>query len=241
MTRPAAPSPYSWTIPIEGCVVQVRSTTVVDGDFAIPQLSEAGDARAEVEVEGWRRAIVDRSWTWLRQVHGTDVVRVTAPGQHAGATADGAITTMLDAPIAVTTADCSPVVLVSTSGVAVVHAGWRGALGGIVETAATGLRRAGGEPVAALLGPCISASQYEFGVADLAKVAAVYGDEVRSTTNDGAPALDMAAVIGAACRAAGWPAPSATACTSDTRFFSHRVRGDLGRQTTVAWLEAAAS
>ncbi len=234
---------YSWTIPLATHRVQVRSTTVDQGDFAIPRPRvevESGHFPSDPDAAFWphRRAIIDRPWTWLRQVHGTDIVMVRVAGEAAGATADAAITTVADAPIAVTTADCSPVVLVSTVGVAVVHAGWRGALDGIIEAAGEQLLAEGGTPVFSILGPCIGVANYAFGDGDLERVAACYGDAVRGVTASGTPALDMAVVVGAACERAGWAAPAPTACTSEASFFSHRVRGETGRQTTVAWLEA---
>lgn len=232
---------HAWTIPLADHQVQVRSTSVGNGDFAIPQL----DAVDRFELDSIdspfrqrRRAIIDQPWTWLRQVHGCDLVSVGSPGEGAGAVADGAFTTVLDAPIAVTTADCCPVVLVSTLGVAVVHAGWRGALAGIVERAGARLLVEGGSPVASILGPCIGVEHYEFGASDLALMAAAYGHQVRGTSGAGSPALDMATVIATACERAGWPSVEPTACTGSDHYFSHRVRRDVGRQTTVAWIES---
>ncbi|MEZ5379022.1 MAG: polyphenol oxidase family protein [Acidimicrobiales bacterium] len=232
----------SWTIPLVGRRVEVRSTTVHDGDFAIPpvQLDHNGRPLPQVDPDDLRQRrsnIMDAPWTWLRQVHGTDLVVVAEPGAGAGAVADGAITTASGVPIAVTTADCSPVVLISTAGVAVVHAGWRGARSGIIETAGRRLLAEGGRPVSAVLGPCIAAPRYEFGGDDLASMVEAYGPDVAALTDEGTPALDMAEVIAAACANSGWGRPDPVACTSAPDFFSHRVRGDRGRQTTVAWIE----
>ena len=223
---------YAWTIPVGDRRVEIRSTTAADGDFAVGLVETERDALIER-----RRAIVDQPWTWLRQVHEADLVVVESPGADAGAQADGALTHTPGVPIAVTTADCSPVVLVSTTGIAVVHAGWRGALAGIIERAADRLRADGSTPVAAVLGPCIGVEHYEFGASDLESMVERYGPTVVGSTRQGTPGLDMHAVVVAACRRAGWPAPEATACTGDDRFFSHRRRSDRGRQTTVAWIE----
>ena len=46
-----------------------------------------------------------------------------------------------------------------------------------------------------VVGPCIHAECYEFGVDDLDRVAAVAGPQVRSRTSDGSPALDLRAGI----------------------------------------------
>ena len=223
---------YSWTIPVGDQRVEIRSTTVADGDFAVGLITTDRDALIER-----RRAIVDQPWTWLRQVHEADLVVAESPGADAGTQADGVLTHTAGVPIAVTTADCSPVVLVSSTGVAVVHAGWRGAQAGIIERAAERLLGDGATPVASVLGPCIGVEHYEFGASDLESMVATYGPGVAGLTEGGTPGLDMQAVVAAACRRAGWPPPDATACTSDERFFSHRRRGDRGRQTTVAWIE----
>ncbi|MGF1597392.1 MAG: laccase domain-containing protein [Acidimicrobiales bacterium] len=220
------------TIPVQAGTVRVAFTARRDGDLRV-DADPGGLATL-------RRRVVDAPWTWLRQVHGADVVVVTEPGEWSGAEADGAVTTAAGCPLAVTTADCAPVVLAADRGVAVVHAGWRGLVAGIVEEAARKLAGVGGgAPVATLLGPCISPAAYEFGPDDLALVEARLGPTVRSTTNWGAHALDVPAAVAVACDRAGWPRPDVVPpCTSDDQWFSHRVRRDPGRQATVAWLVA---
>ena len=210
--------------------LHARFTAVADGDFRVVD--------AEPGLAERRAGLVDRPWSWIRQVHGNDVLQVRAPGDHAGAEADGLFTTEADCPIAVTTADCAPVLLVAERGAAVVHAGWRGLEAGIIEQAGTALRSAAGEPMAAILGPCIGPEAYEFGRSELDQLVERYGPGVESSTADGALALNVPAAVGAACEAAGWSAPEVPPCTSDERWFSHRTRADHGRQTLVAWLSA---
>ncbi len=215
----------------DGMAVTVCFTDAADGDFRVrdpqPGLADA------------RSAIVAQPWSWIVQVHEADVVTVEHQGQHAGAVADGLLTTNLDCPIAVTTADCAPVVLIAEQGVAVVHAGWRGLMAGIIERAGSQLSTVAGAPVLATLGPCIGPEDYEFGDTELAMMVDRFGSTVRSTTAAGTPALDVPAAVGVACERAGWSAPNRPPSTSDPRWFSHRTRGDLGRQTAVAWLHAA--
>ncbi len=205
-------------------------TDTSDGDFRVSSPGPGLDER--------RRSIVDRPWSWVRQVHEATIVEVTRPGQHAGVEADGLVTAALGCPIAVTTADCAPVVLLAERGVAVVHAGWRGLAGGVIGVAAERLSEIGGAPVASLLGPCIGPGAYEFGAAELELVADRLGPGVDGRTVAGRPALDVPAAVASACRLAGWPAPERPACTSDPRWFSHRTRADDHRQTAVAWLAA---
>ena len=106
----------SWTVGLsDGRVARIVSTR--GRDFAVPSAGESespGLLRRRAE-------IVDRPWAWFRQVHGTRVERVTDPGDGAGTEADGGYTTETGSPISVTTADCAPVVLVSTNGIAVFY------------------------------------------------------------------------------------------------------------------------
>lgn len=167
---------------------------------------------------------------------------MTEPGAHAGAAADAAVTAVPGAVLAVTTADCVPVVLVADAAVGVVHAGWRGLVEGVVGAAVTALVDLGHPPTRAALGPCIRAERYEFGADDLDRVAARWGDTVRATTAAGAPALDVAAGVRAALADAGvTDVEDGGLCTAadPERFWSFRDRGEAGRVATVAWLEEA--
>jgi hypothetical protein len=209
---------------------QVIWTTTTDGDLSIDAPQPDLDRR--------RRAVVDRPWTWLRQVHGARVVRVEAPGEHAGVDADAAVTSVPGAAIAVQTADCVPVALTADGAVGVVHAGWRGLAAGVVEAAVRALGEAGSGPVRAEIGPCIRARCYEFGKADLDLVVERLGDGVRATTAWGTPALDVVQAATAALRGAGvTDVVDSGVCTACSPVhFSHRARGETGRQALVAWL-----
>lgn len=185
-----------------------------------------------------RAAVVDAPWTWLRQVHGSEVVVVDRPGDHAGAAADAAVTTARGAPLAVHTADCAPVLLLGDGGIGVAHAGWRGLLDGVVEATAAALAELGTPAHAAVLGPCIRARCYEFGGAELDRVADRLGPSVRATTAWGTPALDVAAGVAAACAALGIELHDGGTCTACSPVhWSYRARTDAGRQALVAWLE----
>ncbi len=221
-------------------LARVRCTDRADGDFRVD-----GPA-AELAVR--RRRVVDRPWTWLRQVHGARVVRVRNPGDGAGTEADAMVTRVPGAVLAVQTADCAPVVLAGDGVLGLVHAGWRGLVGGVIPAALEVMREEFAGDVHALVGPCIGPAGYEFGEAELDRVAAVTGPEVRATTDRGRPALDLPAAIRAICGAAGVTSfavvddgsgPDRPADTVGEGWYSHRTRGDLGRQATVAWLESA--
>ena len=190
------------------------------------------------EIEARRRTVVDAPWTWLRQVHGKEVVTVHGPGDGAGSKADASVTADAGSVLAVLAADCAPVALASPEGViAVVHAGWRGLAGGVLQRAVEAVRGLGATDLSAALGPCIHAECYEFGAAELDAVAAALGDGVRSKTARGRPALDVPASVRAALAIAGvdglLDVDVCTACSTD--YFSWRARGDTGRQALVAW------
>jgi YfiH family protein len=192
------------------------------------------------DVEARRRAVVDLPWTWLRQVHGDSVVRVTAPGEGAGRRADAAVTAVPGSAVAVLSADCAPIVLGSPEGVAgVAHAGWRGLMAGVLERTVEAMRSLGASTVGAHLGPCIHAECYEFGIGDLDRVADRLGDGVRAETSAGAQALDVPAAVRSALAGVGVvevdDVDVCTACSPD--YFSWRARRDTGRQAAVAWVD----
>ena len=218
---------------LDRAVATVVFTDRSDGSFA---LTEPAD-----DLSRRRAAITPRSWLALQQVHGVGVVDGDRQPESGGASAppiaDAATVSRVGPAVSVLAADCAPVVLVGTTGVAVVHAGWRGAEAGVIDAAAAALRLSGATPVASLLGPCIQPGSYEFGEADLEPIAASFGPDVVARSRSGSPALDLTRVVQISCQRAGWPEPDRPACSSGEEFFSHRTRRDLGRQTAVAWLD----
>jgi hypothetical protein len=213
-----------------------RFTNAADGNLSI--LQDESDLLA-----ARRQAVVALPWTWLRQVHGADVVVVDTPGAAAGRTADAAVTAVPGAALAVHTADCAPVALLSPEGVVgAVHAGWRGIERGVLPAAVKAMRDLGATRVRAVLGPCIHPECYEFGADDLALVVDRFGPGVRGTTAAGAPALDVPAAVRASLAGTGVDdVDDVGVCTAcDTGYFSHRARGDAGRQALVVWVEPPA-
>jgi YfiH family protein len=185
------------------------------------------------EIEARRRAVLDRPWSWNRQVHGNAVAVVDGPGDQAGAVADASVTRHPGAALSVLTADCAPIAIASgDGGVAVVHAGWRGIVAGVIDAAAAAL---GGRQLVAALGPCIHAECYEFGPDDLRQ----FDPAARSTTADGNPALDLPGAVRHALARLGvdvvYDADTCTACAA-AAYFSFRARGEVQRQAVVAWL-----
>lgn len=197
-----------------------------------------GLGRAGADASLRRRAVVDRSWTWLRQVHGAAVVEVATPGAGAGHTGDAAVSAAPGAALAVLTADCAPIALASPEGIiGVAHGGWRGLLAGVIPHTVAAMRRLGAGRVIAALGPCIHAECYPFGLDVLDRVADELGSAVRSTSRDGGDALDLPAAVRASLDQAGAEllvdVDVCTACSAE--HWSWRARGDAQRQAAVVW------
>jgi polyphenol oxidase len=153
-----------------------------------------------------------------RQVHGTRVV-VDAEGIEE---ADGQVTTAPGVAAMVLVADCLPVALAGPERVAMLHAGWRGLAGGVLEA---GVEATGA--VWAAIGPGIGPCCYEV------------GDDLRAVFGTSEPTLDLKAIARARLEAAGvrdiHDCGLCTSCDAE-RFFSHRRdRGVTGRQAGLAW------
>lgn len=176
-----------------------------------------------------------------RQVHGTDVLLIAGDADLPGGAlervreADGTATALRETPCVVLAADCLPVALVADGAVATVHAGWRGLVGGVLESGLRALGEAGGRgPVAAVVGPGAGACCYEVGEEVHAALAPL-GPTVRSGRNaDLAEAARLRLLAGGAERVV-----LSGVCTmcAPLRFFSHRRDGGVtGRQAGATWL-----
>jgi YfiH family protein len=179
---------------------------------------------------------VGRPLAMVRQVHGSTVVEADGPPEDGSlAEADGIVTRRTDTAPVVLTADCLPVVVAGEGAVAVLHAGWRGLAGGVLEAGVSMLRDCGQEgSLVAAIGPGIGPCCYEVGE-EVQRAFAAHGPEVRRGRN-----LDLAAVARRALERAGVDVVhSLGLCTHchPELFFSHRRdRGVTGRQAGVAWL-----
>jgi copper oxidase (laccase) domain-containing protein len=165
-------------------------------------------------------------------------VVVTAPGEHAGAKADAAVTATAGCVLAAQAADCAPVALVADGVMGVAHAGWRGLAAGVLPATVAAMQLLGAGRITATLGPCIRVGCYEFGADELDVVAASLGEHVRGTTAAGTPALDVPAAVRVSLQEAGVAdvvdLGVCTACSTD--HWSHRARADRQRQAVVAWM-----
>ena len=220
------------TLEAGGDIVEVRGSTTAHGDFHV-EVPRAALAHR-------RSAFCSGRWTQPDEVHGSTVLTVEHPGQHDLAQADAVVTRCRGAVLAVWVGDCAPVVLVGADGaLGAAHAGRQGALDGVLQATVAAMHS---PRVAAVLGPCIHPCCYEFGAADLRRFIARYGPQVAGTTSWGTPALDMPAVVRAALAEVAVELADRSECTgcADGRFFSHRRRGQRGRQVLTVQKRATA-
>ena len=197
-----------------------------------------------------RRAVVDR-WNVLQddlaaygierlacghQIHGAGVVTHGGSwrGWLRGQGIDGHVTSTPGTALAVTVADCTPVLVWHPGGgIAALHAGWRGTAARILDAGMSALSALGfpADECEVWLGPAICGRCYEVGPEVL---TAMYG-----TPFTGKGYLDVRAVLAeqaVAHRVARVTAAEGCSRCDVDRYFSHRG-GDAGRMLGIVALE----
>jgi polyphenol oxidase len=99
------------------------------------------------------------------QVHSPRAVFVDAPWPGERPHADALVTTTPGLALSILTADCAPVLLADARAgvIGAAHAGWKGALGGVLEAVVALMREHGARRIVAAIGPCIHQPSYEVG------------------------------------------------------------------------------
>ena len=168
-------TPESLTSPALSCPhgFFTRRGGVSVGPYASLNCSLSGQDAPEAVRENRGRAArllgaEPASLVGLTQVHGVDVATVDAPWPYgAGPRADAMVTDRPGVALGIITADCTPVLLEDRQAgvVGAVHAGWRGAVAGVLEATVAAMVRLGARPasVSAAIGPCIRQPSYEVG------------------------------------------------------------------------------
>jgi YfiH family protein len=196
---------------------------------------------------------IDAVPVFLSQVHGTQVVRITADDarREQPLQADAALTTQPGVACVVMVADCLPVLFCAPPGrgVAAAHAGWRGLCAGVLEHTVAALCEAAecaASDLQAWLGPCIGPREFEVG--DEVRQAFIAGSPAAAVHFRPAAASSTAAVKWLAdlqglarqrLLAVGVHAVSGEAvCTVEdrSRFYSFRRDGTTGRMAAAIWL-----
>ncbi|WP_374303080.1 peptidoglycan editing factor PgeF [Paracoccus sp. (in: a-proteobacteria)] len=167
----------------------------------------------------------------VKQVHSANVITLRDGDDIptvANTKADGIVTARRGVALAVLTADCQPILLADaeTGVIGACHAGWRGALDGIIEATVDAMRALGATRITAVIGPTISQRAYEVGHdfmdSFLAEDPAF--DRFFSGGPNGRPMFDLPSFGLTRLRDAGVEAEWSGHCTySDpARFFSYR-------------------
>ena len=104
----------------------------------------------------------------VRQIHSAEVVIVERPWRREESpSADGLVTAAPGIALGVLAADCAPILLHDPIArvIGAAHAGWRGALGGVVDATIAAMAELGAEHlrIRAAIGPCIARQSYEVG------------------------------------------------------------------------------
>lgn len=186
------------------------------------------------------------------QVHSADVVTVAVPWQrHDAPHADAMVTKVQGIALGILAADCAPVLFADEAAgvIGSAHAGWKGALGGVVEATVRAMEALGANRanIHASIGPCIGQASYEVGAEFLARFADAAPsnrDFFRASARAGHSLFDLPGYVATRLRAAGVRdiAPL-NMCTYEhgERYFSyrrttHRGELDYGRNMSAIML-----
>ena len=239
-----------------------RQGGVSDGVYASLNCGPgSADAPAAV-AENRRRVLIalgcpEASLVTLHQVHG-DQVHVIAEALAPGAPtaprpkADGLATRIPGIALGILTADCVPVLFAApgTGVIGACHAGWRGALGGILEATVAAMAALGASrrQIRAAIGPAIRQPSYEVGPEFPAPFLAENPDNGRFFKENSASGrfhFDLPGYVGQKLAAAGLRRIDDLGndtLAEDAALFSYRrgsLRGahDYGRQISAILLE----
>ena len=188
----------------------------------------------------------------LYQVHSPDVVVATAPWDGgARPKADAIVTSTEGLAIGVTAADCGPILLVDPSArvIGAAHAGWKGALTGVLESTVDAMEKLGADRsgIVAAIGPMIRQNSYEVGsefVERFLEADAEHAMFFLPAERDRHAMFDLAGFIRMRLENAGVLMIDDTGVDTytDERFYSyrrsvHRKEADYGRHVHAIALE----
>jgi hypothetical protein len=185
------------------------------------------------------------------QIHSAEVLIADRPWNGARPEADGVVTGVGGLVCGALSADCAPVLLVDPKAriVGAAHAGWGGALKGVVDAAVAAMRQLGADParMVCAVGPCIAPQSYEVGLEFLDRFVADDRGNARFF-HPGAsadkrrfdlPAYVLERVLRAGVGRAEWTGHDTY---EDPRFYSnrralHRGEADYGRLLSAIALQ----
>jgi YfiH family protein len=187
------------------------------------------------------------------QIHSPDVVTVETPWRREdNPKADALVTTKRGVALGILTADCTPVLFADASAgiIGAAHAGWRGAIGGVLDATVAAMTKLGADPqrIRAGVGPCIAQRSYEVGPEFPAPFLTENGDNAdlfAPARREGHFMFDLGAYVERRLRKLGITTIQRAPCDTvaeETRFFSYRracLKGekDYGRGLSAIVLE----
>jgi polyphenol oxidase len=184
----------------------------------------------------------------LYQIHSATAVIVDRPWEGSVPEADALVTRTPGLAIGALTADCAPVLFCDAQArvIGAAHAGWRGALAGIIDAAVAAMEELGAkrERIAGAIGPAISQRAYEVGAEFVERFVAEEPASAAFFANDestGEPHFDLAGYVAERLARAGVGSIADLGhCTycEETRLFSyrrsqHHGENDYGRQISA--------
>lgn len=219
----------------------------------------SNDDRAAID-ENRRRAIdavsAGANLVTVHQVHSAEAVAVDHAWPYADRPhADAMVTDRPGLLLGILTADCAPVLLADADAgvIGAAHAGWRGALAGVTDSAIAAMEALGAQcaHIHAAIGPCIAQASYEVDEAFRGRFVDESSDNGRFFVEGpaGKPHFDLEAYVVHRLLAAG--VGEVEALNLDTygdedRFYSfrratHRGEADYGRQVSLIGLPGSSA
>ena len=204
----------------------------------------AGDDPAAV-AENRRRAaaavLPGAALATVYQVHSPDCVTAAVPWSDAERPhADALVTDRPGIVLGILTADCAPVLFADREAgvVGAAHAGWKGAIGGVIDSTVAAMEALGARPhrISAAIGPCIAQASYEVDDAFAARFTVQAADNARffAPGRPGHHHFDLAGYVAAQLAAAGIGAIEPLGLDTyaePERFYSFRRATHLGEPT----------
>ncbi len=146
-----------------------RRGGISDGIFAGLDMGRRSQGTNPHLAENQKRAVAAvlpaAALCTLYQIHSAVVVPVTGPFEADRPHADAMVTDRPGLLLGILTADCGPVLLadVQAGVIGAAHAGWKGALAGVTDSAIAEMERLGAvrSQIVAAVGPCIARASYE--------------------------------------------------------------------------------
>lgn len=151
-----------------------RKGGVSTGDYAGLNVGIGSDDDAVAVAENRARAseavLPGATLVTLYQIHSADALAVRTPiAERLRPRGDALVTDRPGLALGILTADCAPVLLADREAgvVAAAHAGWKGAIGGVTDSAIATMESLGArrDRITAAIGPCIARASYEVDVA----------------------------------------------------------------------------